>query len=289
MSAPPPSKPDRRVSRIRLSSQWGLCREGAALRLVPKSVGQTFGITQANYTRLIPPLASPRGHSRWFAFPSFCPAHFHLPACPSLHGRYPLLSYYGRSDSRWTGARTLGPFCPPLPAGLPGFLVGASSHCVSNHQRVVRDLPGCPAIRLLAYRPLYRLRLSLADSPIHADRIEFTATTHACRLCYGLVVLVPLLSTPHYCDAVTVRFRTVLHRTGADFHRPIPTPSQAHERGVHAAATWPVGCAEKVERLPGEGAILWRERRAPVGTGDLDVVGARAGPAFWLANPMAAR
>ena len=80
VSAPPPSKPDRRVSRIRLSSRWVLRREGAALRLVPKRVGQTFGITQANCTRLIPPLASPHGHSRWFSFPSFCPSHFHLPA-----------------------------------------------------------------------------------------------------------------------------------------------------------------------------------------------------------------
>ena len=154
------------------------------------------------------------------------------PSCvPWLHGRYPFHSYYGRSDSRRTGARTLGPFCPQHPAGLPGFLVGASDHSVSNHQRVVRGLPGCPTIRLIAYRPLYRLRLSLADSPIHADRIKFTATTHTGRLCYGLVVLVPLLSTPHCCDAVTVRYRTVLHRTEADFHRPIPTPSQAHERG----------------------------------------------------------
>jgi len=51
-----------------------LCREGAALRLVPKCGGQTFGITRANCPRLIPPLASPRGHSRWFSFPSLCPA-----------------------------------------------------------------------------------------------------------------------------------------------------------------------------------------------------------------------
>src|ERR1022692_5120068 len=50
------------------------------------------------------------------------------------------------------------------------------------------------------------------------------------RLCYGLVVLVPLLSTPHRCDAVTVRYRTALHRTEADFHRSIPLPSQAHDR-----------------------------------------------------------
>ena len=56
-------------------------------------------------------------------------------------------------------------------------------------------------------------------------------------LCYGLVVLVPLLSTPDYSDAVTVRYRTALRRTGADFHRPILPPSQAHERGVHAASS----------------------------------------------------
>ena len=49
-------------------------------------------------------------------------------------------------------------------------------------------------------------------------------------LCYGLVVLVPLLSTPDYSDAVTVRYRTALLRTGADSHRPILPPSQAHER-----------------------------------------------------------
>src|SRR5207249_42979 len=47
VSAPSPSKPDERVSRIRLSSRWVLSREGAALRLVPKCVGQTFGVTQA--------------------------------------------------------------------------------------------------------------------------------------------------------------------------------------------------------------------------------------------------
>jgi hypothetical protein len=47
-------------------------------------------------------------------------------------------------------------------------------------------------------------------------------------LCYGLVVLSPLLSTPPCCDAVTVRYRTIPHRTETDFHRSIPSPSQAH-------------------------------------------------------------
>ena len=76
---------------------------------------------------------------------------------------------------------------------------------------------------------LHRLRLSLADSPTHADRIEFTCLGSS-RPCYGLAVLSPLLSTPHCCDAVTVRYRTALHRTETDSHRSIPSPSQAHER-----------------------------------------------------------
>lgn len=229
VAAPPPSKPDRRFSRIRLSSRWVLCREGAALRLVPKSGGQTFGITQANCTRLIPPLASPRGHSRWFSFPSFCPSHFHLPALPSLHGRYPFHRYYGRSDSRQPGTRTGRPAHPPAQAGLPGYCLGASAHSLSNHRRDDRGSPGSQRIDA---RPDW-LRLSLEGSPAHADRIEFTAAVPRDILCYGLVVLVPLLSTPCCHDAVTVRYRTILHRTEADFHRPIPTPSQAHERSRH--------------------------------------------------------
>lgn len=78
----------------------------------------------------------------------------------------------------------------------------------------------------LAHRD--RLRLSLADSPNLADRIEFTAAAHPGRLCYGLAVLVPLLSTPPLGDAVTVRYHTALHRTEADFHRSVFLPSQAH-------------------------------------------------------------
>src|SRR5260370_11070793 len=41
--------------------------------------------------------------------------------------------------------------------------------------------------------------------------IEFTAAARLGSLCYGLVVLVPLLSTPHCCDAVTVRYRKLLN------------------------------------------------------------------------------
>ena len=88
-----------------------------------------------------------------------------------------------------------------------------------------------PAVAGLSRRD--RLRLALADSPNLADRIEFTATIRSDSLCYGLVVLSPLLSTPHCCDAVTVRYRTALHRTETDSHRSIPSPSQAHEFRVY--------------------------------------------------------
>src|ERR1019366_6358294 len=53
----PPSEPDGRISRLRLSSRWVLCREGAALRLVPQCGGLTFGVRQANGTWRTPPLA----------------------------------------------------------------------------------------------------------------------------------------------------------------------------------------------------------------------------------------
>ena len=104
--------------------------------------------------------------------------------------------------------------------------IGTAGHSVSNHLRVDRGSPGCQRV----YPRRDRLRLSLADSPTHADRIEFTAAAFLVSLCYGLVVLVPLLSTSHCYDAVTVRYRTASLRTGADFHRSIPPPSQAHER-----------------------------------------------------------
>jgi hypothetical protein len=75
-----------------------------------------------------------------------------------------------------------------------------------------------------------RFRTALAGSPISTDRIEFTLFVFTDKRRYGLVVLVPLLSTPCFHDAVTVQYRTILHRTEADLHRFDHTPSQAHER-----------------------------------------------------------
>ena len=122
------------------------------------------------------------------------------------------------------------------PTGLPDYRERTSDHSVSNHRRNDRGPPGCPAIGLSAYRPLYRLRHSLEGSPIHADRIEFTCLCVS-RRCYGLVVLVPLLSTPCCHDAVTVRYPTTLRRRETDFHRSVFPPSQAHERDLQVNGT----------------------------------------------------
>ena len=57
----------------------GLYREEARSSRGSKRVGQTFGSGQVNYARLVPPPASPVGHSRWFCLPLFCRSRFHLP------------------------------------------------------------------------------------------------------------------------------------------------------------------------------------------------------------------
>ena len=69
------------------------------------------------------------------------------PSCvPWLHSRYPLPSYYGRSDSRQPGSRTICPTHPAALAGLPDYCRMTSSHSVSNHLRVDRGSPGCQRV-----------------------------------------------------------------------------------------------------------------------------------------------
>jgi hypothetical protein len=147
--------------------------------------------------------------------PALCPdTPFHPPPCV-LHGRgfSGLLSRRRRRHCRRslfvglvhcssTSLRPLAPrslpaswllrtLCLP-PGGSSGLschehrfgprrvslitVAGTSVHSVSNHQRLVRGLPGCPALRLLAACPRYRLRHWLAGSPSDTDRIEFTST-----------------------------------------------------------------------------------------------------------------
>src|ERR1019366_671388 len=142
----PPSEPDGRISRLRLSSRWVLCREGAALRLVPQCGGLSFGVPQANGTWRTPPLASPRGHSRWFFFPVFRIAALPPSCVPSLHGHSSLQRYYGRSDSRQPGTRTVCPSHPPALAGLPDYCVGTAHHADSNHRGSDRRSSGCQRV-----------------------------------------------------------------------------------------------------------------------------------------------
>ena len=166
---------------------------------------------------------------------SFGPASFHLPAFPSLHGRYPLRRYYGRSDFVLGGSSASQRHeLRDFPADLPDSCAWSSSHSVSNHLRDVRrwrpfaglstDARGfCPP------RQASHSARRLAH-PRRPNRVHFVRPSGGRR--YGLTVLVPLLSTPCCHDAVMVRYRTILHRTEADFHRFDQTPSQAHERLV---------------------------------------------------------
>ena len=175
----PPSEPDGRISRIRLSSQWG--RSPTIVRVHSCSV----------FKLISPQCATHSFGQRWWV------ALIPLPT-PSI-----------RHCSRLLNRRLTYPL-------LTGF-----------------------ASRSMA-RPS-----TLTES-------ELTATCLIAGLCYGLVVLVPLLSTPHYCDAVTVRFRTALLLTGADFHRSILSPSQAHERrallGLNQSSNAPRDISWLIER-----------------------------------------
>jgi len=112
--------------------------------------------------------------------------------------------------------------------GLPAILsptIGAVSKGCGGLLQAALPLPEGLTLR-------DRLRRSLAGSPTVADRIEFTLSAHHGGRRYGLAVLVPLLSTPCFHDAVTVRYLTALHRMEADFHHFNQTPSQAHERSA---------------------------------------------------------
>jgi hypothetical protein len=109
--------------------------------------------------------------------------------------------------------------------------------------------------------PLPRTAIhSVEDSPILTHRIEFTATALPDCLCYGRVVLSPLLPTPHCGDTVTVRYRTILHRTEADCHRSIPSPSQAHDC-ASPLLLWRAGAAVKKRQRVAAVQDCWRVGR----------------------------
>ena len=139
----PPSEPDWRVSRIRLSSQWVLLRGGAALRLVPKDASQTFGIRQVICARRVPPLVSPCGHSRWLVvrYSVWHPSTFRRSLRSTVITRF-----IATTDALTPGGRLFGPLGLERrlsPPGLPDYRGRTSGHSDSNHLRVGQDSPGC--------------------------------------------------------------------------------------------------------------------------------------------------
>src|ERR1700679_3797671 len=138
-----PSEPDWRGSRLRLSSQWGILRGGAALRLVPKDASQTFGIRQVICARRVPPLVSPCGHSRWLVVRySVChPSTFRRSLRSTVITRF-----IATTDALTPGGRLFGPLGLERrlsPPGLPDYRARTSGHSDSTHLRVGRDSPGC--------------------------------------------------------------------------------------------------------------------------------------------------
>ncbi len=179
-----------------------------AFRAVPKDAGQTFGSTQANGTRLVPPPVSPRGHSRWFVFRHsvFHPSTFLRSLRSTVITRF----------SATTDALT--PAVAALrPAGGMNTVFGPPP--VSLIMSL--GLPTIPSPTINA-RPAAPTESSPRCPPARED------------VGNGLVVLVPLLSTARCRDAVTVRYHTVLHPVRADLHRSNPAPSQAHLRRLPA-------------------------------------------------------
>ncbi len=99
-----------------------------------------------------------------------------LSCVPWLHGRYPFPRYYGRSDSDDGGSSARGGHeHRSVPSSVSLIAVRGLLAILSP---TIRGMTGVvPVARrfgLGVLSPADRLRLSLADSPIAADRIEFT-------------------------------------------------------------------------------------------------------------------
>lgn len=153
-------------------------------------------------------------------------------------GSAPLRRYYGRSDSRRAALAGLRHEHRLTPAGLPDDRKETSGHCDSYHRR--DDRGARPVVRRFGLAPVARVTgLAFGSQARPSTPTESSSPRRPARdrLCFGRVVPVPVLSTPPCGDAVPVRYRTALHRTGADLHRSIPSPSQAHGRGLEAAST----------------------------------------------------
>ena len=225
-------------------------------------------ITQVICAWLIPLRHSPRGHSQRLV----CCRSAQLPSI-FLHSlRSTIIARFiatmGALTSSWAALRPPRGMNPSTPkpislipvSGLPAILSPTICGVSEGRGGLLRTALRMPE----GFALCDRLRTALAGSPISTDRIEFTLFVLTDERRYGLAVLVPLLSTPCFHDAVTVRYRTILHRTETDSHRFDQTPSQAHERGIYAASTWDWRRRWKIAVRVGLRGLKRRERRAPL-------------------------
>ena len=91
-----------------------------------------------------------------------------------------------------------------------------------------------PPVCLWGYRRFVGLRSLLAVSSVASGRIEFVSQALRAPLFYRLSIHFQLLSTSPRGDAVTFSlwWEAPPQR---DFHPPVHSPSQAHERGLQPA------------------------------------------------------
>jgi len=125
--------------------------------------------------------------------------------------------------------------------GLPTILSPTIS-ATTGDRPVVRRFSSSPIARSTGFASRSKARPS---TPTESS----SPRLHPRSLCYGLVVLVPLLSTSCCHDAVTVQYPTTLRRRGADSHRSGPAPSQAHERRFPTGLGREAGCKPALRGL----------------------------------------
>ncbi len=112
-------------------------------------------------------------HCPRFVLRRSLPSRIHFPA--SLRSTV-VTRFFATMDALTPAGRFFGPWGHERrlsPTGLPDFALGLPTILSPTIGVTTGDRPA--ARRFAPYRPLCRLRLSLEDSPIHTDRIEFTA------------------------------------------------------------------------------------------------------------------
>ncbi len=238
----PPPKPDRRFSRIRLSSSWlsmdwlrhstpGLGRSRTsrvgsrpAHLFYRRSTVRSASNSRPGFPAH--PGAQPCGTTRTLVGGSPLVAQHHVP----VPLRSTVVTRFVATTRTLTPA---GPF-----AASRGSLIHVtrtSDHSISNHLRFSTRRVPLPQrwrhyfVRTSPFR-------SQARQNRRPNRVHCRLPKEARR--YGLVVHFQLLSTRGYGPgAVTFRYWPYSVGQVRDFHPAVRVRSQAHERGIYAAST----------------------------------------------------